>query len=79
MDGIRGPFYSPPIPPIGVRERTQTLPQRLRGKIVGVRAGRNNEASDTRILTIKLSDPPLDSLSLLNAEVELIIRPSSSL
>lgn len=77
MEGIRGPFYSPPIPPIRPREQSPTRPQRLRGKIVGVRAGRNNEASNTRILTIKLDDPPLDSLSLLHADVEIIIRPSS--
>ncbi len=73
MDGIHGPFYPRPIVPIGPSETKRAGPQRLKGKIVGVRPGRSGEVGTTQILTIKLSASPQEVGRLLHAEVEILM------
>jgi hypothetical protein len=73
MDGIHGPFYPRPIVPIGPSETKRTGPQRLKGKIVGVRPGRSGEVGTTQILTIKLTASPQEVGRLLHAEVEILM------
>lgn len=75
MDGIKGPFYSGPIFPIGSRDKNFTPPQRLKGKIIGVRPGRSGEKETTQILTIKLTSADLDDQKLLHSDVEIVVQP----
>ena len=75
MDRIQGPLYSGPMFPIGSLSKNQTSQQRLKGKIVGVRPGRSGERGNTQILTIKLSQPDPDDRTLLDREVEILVRP----
>jgi len=77
MDGIQGPLYSGPIFPIDSRRKEHTPPQRLKGKIVGVRPGRSDEKGSTQILTIKLTQLDLDDRKLLDRDVEIVVRPHS--
>ena len=74
MDGIYGPFYPRPLVPIGPSEPKRTGPQRLKGKIVGVRPGRSGEVGATQILTIKLAASPQEVGRLLHAEVEILMH-----
>ena len=73
MDSIHGPFYPRPIVPIGPSEPRRAAPQRLKGKVVGVRPGRSGEVGTTQILTIKLSTPSQEAGRLLYAEVEILM------
>ena len=73
MDGVHGPFYPRPIVPIGPSETKRAGPQRLKGKIVGVRPGRSGEVGTTQILTIKLAASPQEVGRLLHAEVEILM------
>ncbi|GIX49043.1 MAG: hypothetical protein KatS3mg131_3254 [Candidatus Tectimicrobiota bacterium] len=76
MDRIRGPLYSGPIFPLEPHPRPSRPPQRLRGRIVGVRPGRSGEVGKTQIVTIKLAEPCADANRLLAAEVELLVYPA---
>ena len=74
MDRIYGPFYPRPLVPIGPSEPNRAGPQRLKGKIVGVRPGRSGEVGATQILTIKLAASPQEVGRLLHAEVEILMH-----
>ena len=77
MERIQGPLYSGPMFPIGSPSKNSTPPQRLKGKIVGVRPGRSDEKGSTQILTIKLTQLDLDDRKLLDRDVEIVVRPHS--
>jgi hypothetical protein len=77
MERTQGPLYSGPMFPLGSLSKNATPPQRLMGKIVGVRPGGNDEQSGTQILTIKLTQLDLDDRKLLDRDVEIVVRPHS--
>jgi hypothetical protein len=77
MEHTQGPLYSGPMFPIGSLSKNSTPPQRLKGKIVGVRPGRSDEQGSTQILTIKLTRLDLDDRKLLDQDVEIVVRPHS--
>lgn len=72
MDRIQAPIYPRPLGPIGVRETSQATPNRVKGKVVGVRAGRSGEVGHTQILTIKIVTPSPETHRLLQADVEIV-------
>ncbi|MGE3539528.1 MAG: hypothetical protein AB7N91_19125 [Candidatus Tectimicrobiota bacterium] len=68
------PLISPrPLAPVGQREASPHAPHKLKGTIVGVRAGRRGEISETQILTIKIVTPSPEAKRLLHTDVEIII------
>jgi hypothetical protein len=73
MDTIQGPLYPRPVLPLRLAATNRTAPQRLKGKIVGVRPGRSGEVGTTQILTIKLSGPVQDAQRLLHADIEIVL------
>ena len=77
MERIQGPLYSGPMFPIGSLSKNATPPQRLKGKIVGVRPGRSDEQGSAQILTIKLIRLDVDDQKLLDQDVEILVRPHS--
>ncbi len=75
MASIQPPIYPRPLVPIGPRETSQGAPRKLKGTIVGVRAGRSGEIGTTQILTIKIVTPSSEARRLLHAEIDIILPP----
>ena len=77
MDDIRGPLFKGPLFPVGNHEKAAAPPQRLKGTIVGIRAGRSGDAGATQILTIKLAEADADCHKLLDTDIEILVPLNS--